>query len=656
MKKIFLFFIVFSFALTLFGYVVDDMESLWEEESDNGASVSVSKQAGFLGNANRIDYDFNSGGSWVQIKKDVSNIDLSSGDSIRFYVKGSGNRNNVEVKLFDEDGDIATYVIENISNLINWTPVVCQFKNFNVWKKSSGEPYGDGVLDTKKIVRMGFGVVKNEGGQGELYIDNVSLYQNNPPGILMIDGCEIRKNFFGGIVSTHTGVSGGCYISLSIESSSPSPKGGNYYRLTYQRYGDYDPNKYATVNEWFGSGVYRGQPVDASSYDYVNFYMRVKEDFRRYLEENSLSWALRIEVFYDSPASTAILCGGNLAISDFGSLSSDWKFYSIALSSFTSLDKSKINEIKFTFWPNISSSVVAVVDIDHIWFSEQPSQTTQQGVVKTIDGMDGKIDTMFYQTYKDKDAQCYLSSSDGYERKALKMKYSFNSGSWVTFEYSLGLNLSDKKAFRFRYKGEGETNNLELKIEDLNGTVFYRIFPNATNTSGVWQTVDVSFKDFSLMFKGRNGETNFDFGKIKTIYFAISKNKGGKGTVFVDELEATPDFDFVETQKGKIISQVSIDNNPFSPNNDGIKDFATFTYKLDRYAKEVVLEIYDLSGAKIKEIKLTDKLQGEHSDLVWDGKDTNDTVVLNGVYIYKIKVKDLDGKLDYITNLIGVLK
>ena len=126
--------------------------------------------------------------------------------------------------------------------------------------------------------------------------------------------------------------------------------------------------------------------------------------------------------------------------------------------------------------------------------------------------------------------------------------------------------------------------------------------------------------------------------------------------MFVDELEATPDFDFVETQKGKIISQVSIDNNPFSPNNDGIKDFATFTYKLDRYAKEVVLEIYDLSGAKIKEIKLTDKLQGEHSDLVWDGKDTNDTVVLNGVYIYKIKVKDLDGKLDYITNLIGVLK
>lgn len=660
MKKIIGIMIV-NFLLSQFlsAKIIDyiDNAATWTKEADASIVINtVSDTEASNNSAIKIEYNLNYG-SWVQIKKNFSNQDLSSGDSLMFYIKGSGAKNDIELKLFDEDGDIATYNYSGISNLASWTQIVVPFVNFNIWRKSDGTPYGDGVLNIDKITKVGFGVTKNEGSSGSVYIDELSLYQFNTPDILLVDNCETRTNMFNGVISTHTGLSTGCVIGLYLENTNPSPKSGNYYKINYKRLEGYDSRKYATVNEWFGSKWYGGNSIDVSGYSYVNFYMMVDEDYLEKLEQQSLTWILRIEMFYDGPsANDPQKCGGNLAISDFGGLSSSWKFYSIPLSSFTTLDKSQISEIKFTIWPD--SDAEAIFYIDHIWFSSYPVATTDVGVVKVIDDFEDTVHGLNYFIYKDKNATCDMDYElNGYSGGCMKLEYDFKDGSWIVAERNSGLNLANCKALKFKFKGSGASNNLELKIEDTNGVIYYKNLKNVTNTSNVWKDVFIPIEEITFFAYGNNNDASLDLKNIKTIYFAISKSAGGRGECVVDTLECVSKaVKVVEGEKG-IIASIIIDNNPFSPNNDGIKDKARFYYTLNKSIQEVSLDIYNLKGVLVKRINVQEtKLQGSYNDIIWDGTDEDNKVVKNGLYFYKFKVKDLDNKEENFKNVIGVFK
>jgi len=76
--------------------------------------------------------------------------------------------------------------------------------------------------------------------------------------------------------------------------------------------------------------------------------------------------------------------------------------------------------------------------------------------------------------------------------------------------------------------------------------------------------------------------------------------------------------------------------NPFTPNGDGINDFAQFTYP-NIYTKESKIYIFDLWGVEVKRLLVLPEEDAKiHSR--WYGRDINDNPLPQGLYIYVIEV------------------
>ena len=98
--------------------------------------------------------------------------------------------------------------------------------------------------------------------------------------------------------------------------------------------------------------------------------------------------------------------------------------------------------------------------------------------------------------------------------------------------------------------------------------------------------------------------------------------------------------EWVLTKNFKVTNSLEIHNvynypNPFS-------DVTYFTFKLTQIPDEMKINIFTLTGRKIREIKLLGSdLQNDFNRIYWDGKDEDGEVIANGVYLYKlISIKD----------------
>lgn len=69
---------------------------------------------------------------------------------------------------------------------------------------------------------------------------------------------------------------------------------------------------------------------------------------------------------------------------------------------------------------------------------------------------------------------------------------------------------------------------------------------------------------------------------------------------------------------------------------------AEWTYKLDRNASDVKLEILDSKGRVVRTIAPTDNKAGEHT-LTWDGKATGGGDLAEGTYTLKVTALDSEG-------------
>src|ERR1051325_5000881 len=84
---------------------LDDFEQLtdWTTASSDGATVSISQDAGKNGLALRVDFDLPKEGGYVIVRKPVD-LTLPENYAFTFQMKGDAPRNNVEFKLVDPSG------------------------------------------------------------------------------------------------------------------------------------------------------------------------------------------------------------------------------------------------------------------------------------------------------------------------------------------------------------------------------------------------------------------------------------------------------------------------------------------------------------------------------------------------------------------------
>src|SRR5207249_460354 len=79
--------------------------------------------------------------------------------------------------------------------------------------------------------------------------------------------------------------------------------------------------------------------------------------------------------------------------------------------------------------------------------------------------------------------------------------------------------------------------------------------------------------------------------------------------------------------------------NPFSPNNDGVKDTTVISYTLSDDAT-VTVKIYDASNTLVRTlVNAASRSAGANSE-TWDGKNDSNTVVADGTYTFKIDASD----------------
>jgi flagellar hook assembly protein FlgD len=104
-----------------------------------------------------------------------------------------------------------------------------------------------------------------------------------------------------------------------------------------------------------------------------------------------------------------------------------------------------------------------------------------------------------------------------------------------------------------------------------------------------------------------------------------------------------------------LIQNIVVPDNPISPNNDGIKDRASFKFKLARYAN-VTLKIYDLAGNLVKKIDGGEKTPNVEHTIYWYARDNSENLVRNGLYLYLLEAEDLDNKTDQVKHVIGVIR
>ncbi len=77
---------------------------------------------------------------------------------------------------------------------------------------------------------------------------------------------------------------------------------------------------------------------------------------------------------------------------------------------------------------------------------------------------------------------------------------------------------------------------------------------------------------------------------------------------------------------------LAVEPNPFSPDADGVKDFALISYELPVSTAIVNMKIYDIRGRLIRFLA-NNRSSGSQNTIVWDGKDDNGEAARMGLYI-----------------------
>lgn len=108
--------------------------------------------------------------------------------------------------------------------------------------------------------------------------------------------------------------------------------------------------------------------------------------------------------------------------------------------------------------------------------------------------------------------------------------------------------------------------------------------------------------------------------------------------------------------RGRLLEQVTLLPNPFTPNGDGINDDMGLAYSLLSLGspRPVNIEVYDLSGRLVRRLAAVDEANGRYEDKIWDGRNDAGTLVTPGVYVLRITV-DGDSRGDEVTRTVAVV-
>ncbi|HPN38330.1 MAG TPA: discoidin domain-containing protein [Melioribacteraceae bacterium] len=157
--------------------ILDDFNNIngWKINASDLVSVIPSLAEGKDGSAVKIEYNFKSGSGYGGIQKEFK-LKLPKNYIFSFDIKADSPDNTLEFKLIDKSGDNVWWVnLRNFSFPKNWTKL--SFKKRNIIK-AWGPLNLDKPIEIDKIEII---VTSINGGNGAVYIDNLSLEEKDVP-------------------------------------------------------------------------------------------------------------------------------------------------------------------------------------------------------------------------------------------------------------------------------------------------------------------------------------------------------------------------------------------------------------------------------------------------------------------------------------------
>ena len=131
-----------------------------------------------------------------------------------------------------------------------------------------------------------------------------------------------------------------------------------------------------------------------------------------------------------------------------------------------------------------------------------------------------------------------LSTEPGEHGGALRVDFRFvKGGGYAVLHRALDLDLPENYRFTFRVRGDCAPQNLEFKLIDSSGAnVWWRnqrdfAFPRD------WQTVTIRRRQIEFAWGPAGGG---ELRHVAALEIAITAGCGGRGTVWLDQLELTP--------------------------------------------------------------------------------------------------------------------
>lgn len=635
---------VLALAIWAEGAVIDSMEdaTLWSQKSVDGtATLTVSTVTGQSGNAVEGSYDLKTG-TYVQFGRKLETVDISSGDAISFLYKGTGSKNNVEVKLQDNGGDWFATTIQNVSDTTDWARAILTFKGaapnftFAFTEGSSG----DSILTSSAIKAVTIGVTKSAGGSGTLLVDDLSVYQ------VTADTVEIVLDKFNDTSKTTTNTGGdqrGVYVDV----------GSSSYAFSYDTVNKPDGETSALKVVFTKGGSTKNtawlpnvSDTDLTSCTEIVF--QIKGD---------TGATLGIGMKDASGTENLVYLSSYLPVS----LRDSWQTARIPLKAFSTVSFASTRN--FQVWLAVESKNGVAISLPTaatttFWIDNLRAFRTPvaASVLKTLDSFEAPVSVSGWSTATGGDATLSVDRATGQTGKAFQLTYAFNSGTYAIIGRKISINVGEGSAFTFLLKGTGGANNVEFKVKDGDGTTYYKVLSGAASTSGSWTAYTIPYTNLVYFSAGTDQVLNI--ADVAQIDFAITKGSGvsTSGTLAVDALGygSIPSISANLPSTG-VVENLTVLGNPVSPNGDGIEDEVTFQYTL-REASTVTVNIYDMRGSVVRQISGGAQAAGSQS-MTWDVRDRSGRLCRNGICLFRFDAKSVSGgNASDIRNVIAVIR
>ena len=200
-------------------------------------------------------------------------------------------------------------------------------------------------------------------------------------------------------------------------------------------------------------------------------------------------------------------------------------------------------------------------------------------------------------------------------------------------------------------------------VTDANPVLFAKVFDeNGINTVGNGIGHDIvavldgeSSNPFVLNDFYSAGLNDYQNGEVRYQFQGLTK---GKHTLElkvwdVNNNSGIAKIDFIVQEKEvPILDHVYNYPNPFTTRTSFMFEHNQSCNQLD-----VQVQVYTISGRLVKTIQQQVQTQGFRSEgIEWDGKDDFGDQLAKGVYVYRLKVKNLDGQIAEKTEKLVILK